>query len=98
MPSLTTKHPSNRSPARPKITRRASWRSSRSVPRSLRAGSMTISTIGILGSGTMGGGIAQVAAVSGFNVLLYDVSAGALQKAVERIKDDLNRGVGKSRL
>jgi 3-hydroxybutyryl-CoA dehydrogenase len=57
-----------------------------------------ISTIGILGSGTMGGGIAQVAALSGFNVLLYDVSADALQKAVEKIKDELARGVEKGRL
>lgn len=57
-----------------------------------------ISTIGILGSGTMGSGIAQVSALAGFNVLLYDVSADALQKAIERIKEELNRGVAKSRL
>jgi 3-hydroxybutyryl-CoA dehydrogenase len=57
-----------------------------------------ISTIGILGSGTMGGGIAQVAALSGFNVLLYDVSADALQKAMEKIKDELSRGVERGRL
>ncbi|HCV41884.1 MAG TPA: 3-hydroxybutyryl-CoA dehydrogenase [Bacteroidetes bacterium] len=57
-----------------------------------------ISTIGILGSGTMGSGIAQVAALSGFNVLLYDVSADALQRAVERIKDDLGRSIEKDRL
>lgn len=57
-----------------------------------------ISTVGILGSGTMGSGIAQVAALAGVNVLLYDVSADALQKAVERIKDDLNKSVEKGRL
>jgi len=57
-----------------------------------------ISTIGILGSGTMGSGIAQVAALSGFNVLIYDVSPDALQKGLRRIKDDLHRGVEKNRL
>jgi 3-hydroxybutyryl-CoA dehydrogenase len=57
-----------------------------------------VSTIGILGSGTMGGGIAQIAAGSGFNVLLYDVSADALQHAVERIKDNLHRSVEKGRI
>lgn len=57
-----------------------------------------VSTIGILGGGTMGSGIAQIAALSGFNVLLYDISADALQKAMEKIKDDLDRGVEKGRL
>ena len=57
-----------------------------------------ISTIGIPGSGTMGGGIAEVAALADFNVLIYDVSADALQKGIERIKEDLARGVEKGRL
>ena len=57
-----------------------------------------ISTIGILGSGTMGSGIAQVAALADFNVLIYDVSADALQKGIERIKSDLAAGVEKERL
>lgn len=57
-----------------------------------------ISTLGIIGSGTMGSGIAQVAALSGFNVLLYDVSADALQRGMERIKEDLRRSVEKGRL
>lgn len=54
-----------------------------------------VSTIGIIGSGTMGGGIAQVGALAGINMLIYDVSADALQKGIERIKDDLARGVEK---
>ena len=57
-----------------------------------------ISTIGILGSGTMGSGIAQLAALTDFNVLIYDVSADALQKGIERIKSDLATGVEKERL
>jgi 3-hydroxybutyryl-CoA dehydrogenase len=57
-----------------------------------------ISTIGILGSGTMGGGIAQLASAAGFNVLLYDVSADALHHAMERIKGNLNRSIEKGRI
>ena len=57
-----------------------------------------VSTIGILGAGTMGGGIAQLAASRGFNVLLYDVSADALHHAVERIKENLNGGIEKGRI
>jgi 3-hydroxybutyryl-CoA dehydrogenase len=57
-----------------------------------------ISTIGVIGSGTMGSGIAHVCAVAGFNVLLYDVSADALQKGSQKIRDDLRRSVEKGRL
>ena len=39
------------------------------------------SVIGIVGSGAMGSGIAQVAAMAGYQVLLYDNNAPSLQKA-----------------
>jgi len=38
--------------------------------------------IGVIGAGTMGAGIAQVAAAAGHQVLLYDVQAGAAEKAI----------------
>jgi 3-hydroxybutyryl-CoA dehydrogenase len=41
----------------------------------------SIQTICICGAGTMGSGIAQVAAQSGFQTILYDVNAAALEKA-----------------
>jgi 3-hydroxybutyryl-CoA dehydrogenase len=59
---------------------------------------MAITTIGILGAGTMGSGIAQNAALSGFNVLLYDAFADALPRALDRIKANLVRSVEKGRL
>lgn len=37
-----------------------------------------IATIGVLGAGVMGGGIAQVCAIGGFDVVCYDIDAGAL--------------------
>lgn len=50
-------------------------------------------TVGIIGAGTMGGGIAQVAALAGFDVLLHDVSGDALKASMERIKGDLRKSV-----
>jgi 3-hydroxybutyryl-CoA dehydrogenase len=52
-----------------------------------------IKTIAIVGSGTMGTGIAQAAALAHFDVLLNDVSAEILKGAMEHIKEDLRKGV-----
>lgn len=52
-------------------------------------------TVGIIGAGTMGGGIAQVAALSGFEVVLHDVSGGALASCMERIKADIRASMKK---
>lgn len=54
--------------------------------------------IGILGAGTMGAGIAQVAASHGHNVVLYDVQAQFAQRGMERIRQGLERAVKKSQL
>ncbi len=55
-------------------------------------------TVGIIGAGTMGGGIAQAAALSGFEVVLHDVSAAALNACMERIKGDLRRSMQKGKV
>jgi len=55
-------------------------------------------TIGIIGSGTMGSGIAQVAAHSGHKVLLYDSSKEALKKAVDKLSKILSRSVEKEKI
>jgi 3-hydroxybutyryl-CoA dehydrogenase len=54
--------------------------------------------VGVVGAGTMGSGIAQVAAVGGFDVLLFDVADGAAAAAVGKIGDFLNRSVERARL
>ncbi|HXZ44801.1 MAG TPA: 3-hydroxyacyl-CoA dehydrogenase NAD-binding domain-containing protein [archaeon] len=54
-----------------------------------------ISSLGIVGAGTMGAGIAQVAILSGLQVLLYDAVGPALTKGQSRIAQSLSRAVGK---
>ncbi len=43
---------------------------------------MTIKSFGVVGAGQMGGGIAQVAACSGFDVVLFDLNEAALERGV----------------
>jgi 3-hydroxybutyryl-CoA dehydrogenase len=59
---------------------------------------MTVETIGVVGSGTMGNGIAHAAAQSGRRVLLVDVEASLLARAVGTIDKNLQRGVDKGKM
>jgi 3-hydroxybutyryl-CoA dehydrogenase len=59
---------------------------------------MAIKKIGVLGAGTMGAGIAQVAAMGGFAVELVDVGAEPLRAGMERITKSLQRLVEKGTL
>ncbi|HEY6229950.1 MAG TPA: 3-hydroxybutyryl-CoA dehydrogenase [Pyrinomonadaceae bacterium] len=54
--------------------------------------------IGVVGSGTMGNGIAQVAARAGFEVILNDVKDDFLQRGLAAIDKSLQRDVDKQRL
>jgi 3-hydroxybutyryl-CoA dehydrogenase len=54
--------------------------------------------VGVVGAGTMGAGIAQVAATHGHSVLLYDNAATAAAAAVSRIGAHLHRRVHQGRL
>jgi 3-hydroxybutyryl-CoA dehydrogenase len=54
--------------------------------------------IGVLGAGTMGSGIAQLAARSGARTLLHDPIPQALQKGLERARDGLRKEAAKGRL
>jgi 3-hydroxybutyryl-CoA dehydrogenase len=58
---------------------------------------MSIKIIGVIGSGQMGRGIAQVAIQSGFNVILFDIKKEALDFAADFIRTQLNKGVEKAK-
>jgi 3-hydroxybutyryl-CoA dehydrogenase len=55
-------------------------------------------TIGVIGAGQMGAGIAEVAALAGYDVKLMDVSAQQLQAALDRIDGLIERQVRKGNL
>src|SRR5215208_6464626 len=57
------------------------------------SGSEKIETIAVIGAGTMGHGIAQVAAASGFRVLLTDVDREALARGARAIEGNLAKGI-----
>ena len=52
-------------------------------------------TIGVVGSGTMGNGIAQIAATKNYDVIVCDIKEEFLQKAVGNIEKSLDRFVKK---
>jgi len=54
---------------------------------------MTVTTVAVIGAGTMGHGIAHAAVVSGFDTRLYDVSDEQLAKARGGVKEILERAV-----
>ena len=59
---------------------------------------MEIKTFGVVGAGQMGGGIAQVAAVSGFQVIMSDIKDEFVQRGLNTISKSLDRFVKKGKL
>jgi 3-hydroxybutyryl-CoA dehydrogenase len=55
-------------------------------------------TLGVIGAGQMGNGIAQVAAMSGMDVIMNDISAEFVQKGLATITKILTRSVGKGKI
>jgi 3-hydroxybutyryl-CoA dehydrogenase len=59
---------------------------------------VSVRTVAVLGAGTMGHGIAQVAATSGFDVRLHDVEPAFVERGMERIRANLRKGVERGKL
>ncbi len=59
---------------------------------------MDIKTVGIIGAGQMGNGIAHVIALAGYDVLLNDISDEALKKAMDLIERNMGRQVGRGKI
>jgi len=59
---------------------------------------MAIKTFGVIGAGQMGSGIAQVAAISGLDVIMNDIKTEFVEKGLESIAKILSRGVEKGKM
>ena len=59
---------------------------------------MTIQTVGIIGAGTMGNGIAQACAVAGVNVVMVDIAQAAVDKGLATVSGSLDRLIKKEKL
>jgi 3-hydroxybutyryl-CoA dehydrogenase len=59
---------------------------------------MSIQTVGIIGAGTMGNGIAQACAVSGVNVVMVDISDAAVAKGLATVAGSLDRLIKKEKI
>jgi len=59
---------------------------------------MQIQTVGIIGAGTMGNGIAQVCALNGLDVVMVDISEAAVQKGLATVAGSLDRLIKKDKL
>lgn len=57
-----------------------------------------IKTIGVIGAGQMGNGIAHVCALAGYDVVLQDINAEQLNKALETIGGNMNRQVARGKI
>src|SRR5574344_2657832 len=60
--------------------------------------SLKIETVGIIGAGTMGNGIAQACATSGINVVMVDISEAAVQKGLATGAGSLDRLIKKEKI
>jgi len=54
--------------------------------------------VAVVGAGTMGQGIAQVCAMTGFETLLYDLDSGIVGRAIEQIERNLSIGIEKGKI
>ena len=59
---------------------------------------MSITTVGIIGAGTMGNGIAQACAVKGIKVVMVDISEAAVQKGLATVSGSLDRLIKKEKI
>lgn len=59
---------------------------------------MSIKTVGVLGCGLMGSGIAQVSAAAGFKTIVLEINQGVLDKGLGRVQKFLEDGVAKGKV
>jgi 3-hydroxybutyryl-CoA dehydrogenase len=58
---------------------------------------MSVERVGVVGAGTMGAGIAQIAALGGYETVIYELDQKALDLGLEQLKNGLRRGAERGR-
>jgi 3-hydroxybutyryl-CoA dehydrogenase len=58
---------------------------------------MSVRRVGVVGAGTMGAGIAQVAALGGYETYLYEIDQKALDRGLEQLRMGMRRGIERGR-
>ena len=58
---------------------------------------MTVERVGVVGAGTMGAGIAQIAALGGYRTSIYELDGKALERGLEQLRTGLRRGAERGR-
>jgi 3-hydroxybutyryl-CoA dehydrogenase len=58
---------------------------------------VTVERIGVVGAGTMGAGIAQIAALGGYRTTIYELDSKALRRGMETLRTGLRRGAERGR-
>ncbi len=58
---------------------------------------MTAERVGVVGAGTMGAGIAQIAALGGYRTVIYELESQALERGLEQLRAALRRGAERGR-
>jgi 3-hydroxybutyryl-CoA dehydrogenase len=58
---------------------------------------MSAERVGVVGAGTMGAGIAQIAALGGYRTVIYEIDGKALERGLEQLRNGLRRGVERGR-
>jgi 3-hydroxybutyryl-CoA dehydrogenase len=59
---------------------------------------MTIQSISVIGAGTMGHGIAQVAAQAGYSVFVYDIEQGFVDRGLAAVAQNLDKGIERGKV
>lgn len=61
-------------------------------------GTHSLNRIAVVGAGTMGHGIAHVAAAAGYQVALFDAVDGAVAKGLARVRENLDKGIARGKV
>ncbi len=59
---------------------------------------MKIKTVGVVGAGTMGNGIAQVCAAAGLDVIMQDIGEAQVERGIATISGSLDRLIKKEKI